>query len=84
LEACTRIDNDRDVVGDEPIQVDGALSGEAIEGGCEVARVARAGIRRWGWVWRWLSALINCRVPIGYEDETGFHYGIQPVPRQSI
>jgi hypothetical protein len=38
---------------------------------------------RHGFVTRWfrkLEARIFRRIPAGYEDETGFHYGIQPKP----
>jgi hypothetical protein len=26
-----------------------------------------------------LWASIKARIPLGYEDETGFHYGIEPI-----
>jgi hypothetical protein len=29
---------------------------------------------------KWLGRLIRFQVPVGYEDETGFHYGEQPAP----
>jgi hypothetical protein len=31
----------------------------------------------------WFGRLIRCHVPVGYEDETGFHFGIKPAPNES-
>jgi hypothetical protein len=31
----------------------------------------------------WFGYLIGRYAPVGYQDETGFHYGIQPVPNGS-
>jgi len=28
----------------------------------------------------WAGRLIGFQVPVGYEDETGFHYGMEPAP----
>jgi hypothetical protein len=30
----------------------------------------------------WFGLLIGRHAPVGYQDETGFHYGIQPVPNE--
>jgi hypothetical protein len=34
---------------------------------------------RGGW-WRKFKARMLNRIPVGYQDETGFHYGVQPKP----
>ena len=31
----------------------------------------------------WFGRLIGCHVPLGYEDETGFHYEIKPASNES-
>jgi len=36
---------------------------------------------RWLGEWLWLAILH--RVPLGYQDETGFHFGV-PLPRAEI
>jgi hypothetical protein len=41
---------------------------------------------RHGFFARWfrkLEAGILRRIPAGYEDETGFHYGVQPKPESA-
>jgi hypothetical protein len=72
------------VISGEPIQVDSASSDESRQGGRETSRVARTGLQFSIRLRNWLGALITCRVPIGYEDETGFHYGTQQGSRESI
>jgi len=31
----------------------------------------------------WFGRFIRCHVPVGHEDETGFHYGMNPSPNES-
>jgi hypothetical protein len=31
----------------------------------------------------WLGRFVRYHIPAGYEDETGFHYGIKPTPNES-
>lgn len=31
----------------------------------------------------WFKNTIKSRVPVGYEDEKGFHFGVKPVERES-
>jgi hypothetical protein len=31
----------------------------------------------------WFGRFIRYQVPVGHEDETGFHYGIEPSPNES-
>jgi hypothetical protein len=31
----------------------------------------------------WFGRFVRYYIPAGYEDETGFHYGIEPAPNES-
>jgi hypothetical protein len=41
----------------------------------------RAGVKRFVKIIAKWRAAVSFNVPVGYQDETGFHYGVQPVPR---
>ena len=37
---------------------------------------------------KWMAArwnvVLNFLAPLGYENESGFHYGIQPIPHKKV
>ena len=41
----------------------------------------RAGVKRFAKIIAKWRAAVSFKVPVGYQDETGFHYGVQPVPQ---
>ena len=41
----------------------------------------RAGMRQLAKIIAKWRAAVSFKVAVGYQDETGFHYGVQPVPR---
>jgi hypothetical protein len=64
---------------------DGAVSAESVPSsncGRLVVPDARSG--SWTRIAGAWHAAINYLVPIGYEDETGFHYGEMPVPNSTM
>jgi hypothetical protein len=61
-------------------------SNAGINFGCSAPPTSGHSNRRHGLFARWfrkLEAGILRRIPAGYEDETGFHYGIQPKPESA-
>jgi len=57
----------------------GVLKQKALPLGC-VSLPFRAGMKRFAkTIAKWREA-VSFKVPVGYQDETGFHYGLQPVP----
>jgi hypothetical protein len=41
----------------------------------------RAGVKRLAKIIAKWRTGVSFKVPVGYQDETGFHYGVQPVPQ---
>ena len=58
----------------------GVLKQKALPLGC-VSLPFRAGVKRFAKIIAKWRAAVSFKVPVGYQDETGFHYGAQPVPR---
>jgi hypothetical protein len=61
--------------------VPGGWESSSDSGGLNVPAARSGGWTRLTIVWH---AAINYLVPIGYEDETGFHYGEMPEPAAAM
>lgn len=46
-----------------------------------VTQPVRAGVTRFAKIIAKWRAAVSFKVPVGYQDETGFHYGAQPAPQ---
>lgn len=63
---------------------DGQISDKAVSAKASfssrrnLARVAHGQGDRWTLIREKICSFIGLRVPVGYEDETGFHFGTQP------
>ena len=56
----------------------------ALSSGSDFALLLRAGVRRLAGIIAKLRTAVRFKVPVGYEDEAGFHYGVPHIPKVRV